>query len=94
LYRVRPPPGKPPYSEFKNVTRFDLSAELSALYRFVTAGVPQDGLSRVKVRPSCMSRLRVRNPHSGAVRIRLAVGAKSSVGWIGIPSLVPMSCSR
>ena len=50
--------------------------------------------SRVNERPSCIRRLRVRSPHRGAVRIWFAVDAYSAVGWIGIPSPVPTSCSR
>src|SRR6185312_9374438 len=33
-------------------------------------------------------------PHSGAVRIMFAVHANSGVACTGMPSLVPMSCTR
>ena len=57
-------------------------------------GVAWIASSLVNDRPSCISRLRVRSAHSGAVRIWFAVVANSGVGRIGMPSPVPMSCSR
>ena len=43
--------------------------------------------------PSCMSHFACAGPH-GAVRIWVAVEAKSAPGSTGMPSPVPMSCSR